>query len=159
MEEYLPILEELQNSNVTYKVIGTWALKAYYPKEMQDYSILDCDLVLFPSLENIYEAIKILTENNWTVTVWEQPIPLNAPHKFFEGKFYMRGKQKSLILDLIYECIIPWEDLYISENWISGIPLASISNILPLKKLKASEQNTLDDFRKLIKKIPQSFGF
>jgi len=155
MEEYLPVLQALQKADITYRVIGTWALKACFPIEMKHYQIHDCDLILLPSLENICRSIKILKQNNWVVTVWEQPVPADADATFFKGKFYIRGRQKSLVLDLIYECVIPWEDLVDIETLFLGIPLASVAHILALKRLKATEQKTLDAFQYLLNILGQ----
>ncbi|TAE11848.1 MAG: hypothetical protein EAZ95_13125 [Bacteroidetes bacterium] len=148
MTTYLPILQALQTSGVAYRVIGTWALKAYFPVPLQDYVLQDCDIAIAPDLANIRKAIEVLEQNAWRVTVWDEPVPTDVFDAFWVGKYYLRGRQASLVLDLAYECALAWDALATSPTWFEGVPLASIPNILALKRAKAIDKGNLEAFEK-----------
>ncbi|HEX2900399.1 MAG TPA: hypothetical protein VHS96_11830, partial [Bacteroidia bacterium] len=93
MESYLPILHSLSALGVRFAVIGTWALRAYFPTEMKDYQLHDCDLVLDPAGENILEAIRILDEKGWNVTSWDEPVHADVEGSLLSGRFYLRARK------------------------------------------------------------------
>jgi hypothetical protein len=150
MKAYLPILQAMHTSGVAYRAIGTWALKAYFPTELQDYVLQDCDIAISPTIENIRKAIEVLEQNAWDVTVWDAPVPVGAGEAFFQGKYYIRGRQASLVLDLAHECVVDWAEVVTSPTLYEGVPLASILHILTMKRAKATEKGTLDAFQKLL---------
>ena len=136
MEEYLPILRSLHALGVKLAVIGTWALKAYFPEKMRDYVLQDCDLVLATEEANIRLAIAILNQKSWTTTVWEEHVDAGTPSPEFVGKYYVRAKQANLVLDLTYECKLDWQQMEAGIQWKLGLPLASLDNIVQLKRAK-----------------------
>lgn len=156
MEDYLSILQVLQREGVQYCVIGTWALKVYFPQEMKDYVLRDCDIVLSSSINNLHKAISVLKQENWQVTLWNEPIPLEANDTFFLGKYYIRAKKEDFVLDLTYEPKISWKELATSISYVLDIPLASIEHILILKRKKAIDAGTLDAFQNFLKRLPSS---
>ena len=142
MEAYLPILQSLSAAGIAYCTIGTWALRAYFPLEMQDYVLQDCDVLLEPGWENVRHAISVLQEKGWQVTVWEQDLDANVTAAFLQGKFYLRARLAALTLDLTYECAsIQWQAIEAEMAMWQRLPLASIRHIAVLKRLKSTPKD------------------
>lgn len=108
---------------------------------MKDYQLHDCDLVLDPAGENILEAIRILDEKGWNVTSWDEPVHADVEGSLLSGRFYLRARKADRVLDLTYECAIPWEEMKSGIVLDGGLPLASVAQIVTLKRLKAGEKN------------------
>lgn len=143
MKEYISILQQLYRADVMYVAMGTWALKYYFTTQMKDYVLQDCDIVLAPTLNNLHKAIQVLQAENWETTVWNENIPLNAPQDFFQGKYYIRAKKGSLILDMTYEYAIDWETLWACAIETKQISIASVLHILMLKYEKIKEKEDI----------------
>lgn len=137
MEAYLPVLRLLVEADVRLALIGTWALKAYFPDEMRDYVLRDCDAVLEPSLENVRRAIGTLLQAGWPPMLWGEPVDAQVGAERLQGKFYLRAERDELCLDLTYECPIGWGELVAGCEWRNGVPLAAANHIWHLKALKA----------------------
>jgi hypothetical protein len=153
MESYLPILQNLTQHKVQYVVIGTWALKALFPKTMQHYEIHDCDIVLLPTHKNIRKAIEVITQARWQASVWNVLISSEVEAHFLVGKFYVRAQNENLVLDMTYECALNWDILTKDIILYHHIPLASIENILILKRLKAQENDTLPALEEFVSNL------
>ena len=153
MELYLPVLQKLTQSGVEYAAIGTWALKVYFPAQMRDYVLHDCDLVLAPSLENVQLASETLKEDGWEVKVWEEALPEDLTESFLKGKYYLRARKLDLALDLTYECRIPWEEMVQTSDPRMGVRLAAVAHILALKYQKMLEQGNEDAFKRFEKML------
>jgi hypothetical protein len=136
MENYLPILRSLHHHGVNFAAIGTWALKGYFPEKLQHYVLQDCDIVLAPEEKNIRLAISVLNANAWATTVWDQSMDAGTPSPEFVGKYYVRAKQKDLVLDLTYECLLDWQEIQASRQLRMGLPFASLAHIALLKRTK-----------------------
>jgi hypothetical protein len=144
MEDYLPILRSLADAGVEFAAIGTWALKVYFPEKMKDYVLHDCDVVLAPDLGNVRLAIDLLIENGWETSIWGECVDANVSPSMLSGKYYVRAIAGDLRLDLTYECAISWIKMQSSIVHHLGTPLASISNIMQLRKLKFEAQGGTD---------------
>jgi hypothetical protein len=138
MEDYLPILRSLRLAGVNYAVIGTWALKAYFPAKMADYELHDCDVVLAPDEPNVRLAIAVLTAQLWEVRIWEELVDAGTPSPDLVGKYYMRARQGNLVLDLTYECIIEWPQMAAQRANIADVWLAAVGDIAELKRSKGT---------------------
>ena len=136
MEDYLPILRSLHHQGVNFAAIGTWALKGYFPEKLQHYVLQDCDIVLAPEEGNIRVAISVLNVNGWATTVWDESVDAGTPSLEFVGKYYVRAKQKDLVLDLTYECLLDWQEIQASRQMLMGLPFASLAHIALLKRTK-----------------------
>jgi hypothetical protein len=142
MEDYLPILQALGAASVQYCVIGTWALKAYFPSEMHDFVLRDCDLVLAPGLDNVRLAIATLQAAAWQSAVWGHAIDANVSADALRDKYYVRGKKGNLVLDMTYECAaIAWPTFQAEVLVWQQIPLASVEHIATLKRLKSTPRD------------------
>lgn len=142
MEDYVSILKAFVNADIEFAVIGTWALKCYFPKEMENYPILDCDLVLNPDIQNIQKAFEELKKNGFRPSVWGKVFEKMPSQENLAGKFYMRAEKNRLRLDLTYECEwIEWEKMKSETVWVNEIPLASISHIKMLKEIKGQAKD------------------
>lgn len=141
MEDYLPILRALHLANVSYAVIGTWALKAYFPDAMREYALHDCDLVLAPEQGNIGLAIAVLNAQGWEARVWGELIDQQVSSVEFEGKYYVRAQQGDLVLDLTYECMIDWDEMEANRGIWNGLWLASVTDLATLKRIKGTARD------------------
>jgi hypothetical protein len=149
MESYFEILQQFSAARVEYCVIGTWALKAYFPKEMREYELHDCDLAIHPTVSNIQNAADILRLNGWELRIWGAEIPELISAELLTGKYYVRAQKAELTLDLSYalehpnwaqmsEGVVPWE----------GFSLAALRHIVMLKLQKGKAED-LDLLRQL----------
>ena len=148
MEEYLPILRSLHLAGENYAVIGTWALKVYFPELMREYALHDCDVVLAPDEANVRRAIAALNAQGWETSVWDECVDAGSPSTDFVGKYYVRAKQGELVLDLTYECMIDWAQMGPARVLTDRLWLASVTDIATLKRLKGTTHD-LDLLRKL----------
>ncbi|MFN8395589.1 MAG: hypothetical protein U0176_13195 [Bacteroidia bacterium] len=145
MEAYISILEALVGEGVEFAVIGTWALKVHFPEAMRDYPVHDCDLVIRPEEENVRVAVRALRSQGWKVTVWERELGPEFVIADLGGKFYLRSRKEELTVDLTFECPIPWYEMAAGIEWWNGLPLASVGDILDLKRRKAREAGTVEE--------------
>lgn len=150
MEAYLPILRSLKEGGVEYAVIGTWALKAYFPEQMQAYAVHDCDVVLQPDWGNVRLAVRILIHMGWEVSVWGQSVDAQFSVGDVAGKFYLRAGKDALSLDAIYECPLAWDRMAAARMSLLGMPLAAMEHIAELKWMKAREHGNLVEVTKLM---------
>ncbi len=141
MEDYLPILRSLHRSGVNYAVIGTWALKAYFPDAMGEYALHDCDLVLAPDEANVRRAIAALNAEGWETRVWDECVDAGSSSADFIGKYYVRAKHGDLVLDLTYECMIDWAQMEATRMLFDRLWLASVTDIATLKRLKGTARD------------------
>jgi hypothetical protein len=138
MEDYLPVLRCLHLAGVNYAVIGTWALKAYFPAKMADYVLHDCDVVLAPDEANVRLAVQILNAEGWETRVWDECVDAGSSSADFVGKYYVRAKQHELVLDLTYECLIAWPHMNAHRLLVDGRWLASVGDVATLKRWKGT---------------------
>lgn len=133
-DHYAPLLQHLQRAGLPFAVIGTYALRAYYPAAMRDYTLPDCDAVLPDTALNA--AISILLRAGWQLSLWEEPVhgPVNATEA--NGKFYLRARRDGHTLDLTYECPIAWAEMGPARVVADGIPYAALAHVVALKRLK-----------------------
>lgn len=155
MEAYIPILRAFVGEDVEFAIIGTWALKVHFPEAMGDYVIHDCDLVVRPVEENVRRAVKVLLSANWKVTAWEEEVGESISMPDLVGKYYLRARTGELTLDATYECPIAWEDMEKGIEWRNGLPLASVEDILQLKRLKARDAGTVEATEEFIKRLSE----
>lgn len=133
-DPYASLLQHLQRAGLPFAVIGTYALRAYYPDALRDYALPDCDAVLPDSALN--PAIGLLLRAGWQLSLWGEPVlgPVNAAEA--NGKFYLRARQGAHTLDLTYECPIAWADMGPGRVMAGGIPYAALAHVVALKRLK-----------------------
>ena len=142
MEAYFPILNALHEAKVEFAIIGTWALKLYFPFKMADYELNDCDLVMDPSIKNIRKAIKVLKADEWQVKVWEDEVTEIVKWAELKGKYYLRATKDALRLDLTYENnLVPWPVMVGTIQWRCELPLAHLINVKFLKEMKGSPKD------------------
>jgi hypothetical protein len=138
-DPYASTLRGLHAAGLPFVVIGTYALRAYYPEALSDYALPDCDLVIAP--DHLNPAIAFLLPRGWALHLWEAPVTGPLAPEEAAGKFYLRARKGGHTLDLTYECALPWpEILALSRVWL-GIPLADLSHIQALKRLKGSPKD------------------
>lgn len=153
MEDYLPILNALAAAGVEHAMIGTAALKLHFPTKMADYALKDCDLVLAPDEKNVLLAIAVLRAEQWEVFSWEKPVFPNATMQELTGRFYLRATKGALMLDLTYECRIPWEEMVVGRLSHGGLQLASVNDILELKRQQGVEKGDLSAYQAMLDRL------
>lgn len=133
-DPYASLLQHLHAQGLPFAVIGTYALRAYYPAEMRDYALPDCDAVLPDTALN--SAISMLLHAGWQLSLWEEPVlgPVSAAEA--SGKFYLRARRDGHTLDLTYACPITWADMGPARVVADGIPYAALAHVVALKRLK-----------------------
>ncbi len=137
MNSYILILQQFNQQQIPYAVIGTWALKWMHPNIMQDYVVKDCDLLIANNITTIRQAIDILQKASWTVSVWETTINEMVDADFLKGKYYLRATKDDLILDLTYECpFIAWTTILNRQQVVRELTIANQIDILYLKRIK-----------------------
>lgn len=153
MEAYIPALQSLVGEGVEFAIIGTWALKVHFPVAMRDYVIRDCDIVLQPTEENLRRAVRVLRGDGWRVTAWEEEVWDDFSGGDLAGKYYLRARFGELTLDATFECQIPWEAMAAGIDWRDGLPLASIKDILDLKRRKAVDAGQVEETEEFIERL------
>jgi hypothetical protein len=133
-DPYDQVLRRLHHAGLPFALIGSYALSRYYPVEMAGYALPDCDAVLLP--EALPDAVALLLEMDWALSIWERPVtgPVTAIEA--AGKFYLRARQGPATLDLTYECPLPLPSLLAARRIHHGLPLADLADIVALKQLK-----------------------
>lgn len=138
-DPYAATLRALHAAGLPFVVIGTYALRAYYPAALADYALPDCDLVIAP--DHLNPAIACLLPLGWALSIWDVPVlgPLHAAEA--EGKFYLRARKGADTLDLTYECVLPWPEMQAQRQVWQGIPWADLAHIKALKRIKGRPQD------------------
>jgi hypothetical protein len=133
---YIQTLLALRNSGLEFAAIGTFALKLYFPAQLADYTLKDCDLVMPWNMEQIKLAVATLENLGWKCSVWEEDLPKELSEEWLEGKFYLRARQEAYIIDLTYEPVIAWEEMAMGITLKNHVPCASLEHVLALKRIK-----------------------
>lgn len=138
-DPYASTLKSLHAAGLPYVVIGTYALRIYFPEALRDYQVPDCDLVL--CAEDLNHAIELLLAEGWALTIWEEAVfgPVSAEDA--AGKFYLRARRADATMDLTYECVLPWPGIQARRIIWQGIPLAALVDIVALKRIKGQPKD------------------
>jgi hypothetical protein len=92
--------------------------------------------------ENLNKLAKVLEALHWRLYLWEESVSYPLPLEKLPGKYYLRAKQQEAIVDLTYECeYISWSEFEKRSSCIEGIPVASVDQILHLKKVRNREKD------------------
>lgn len=142
MQEYFDILKVFNENQIEYLIIGTYALKIYFPEKMNDYKINDCDILIENDIHEIQILIKLLIKFDWQVEVWNIAIDESVEAEFLKGKYYIRALKDDLCIDISYEYpLISWENIHGNKSELNEFPLASINDIFLLKKAKGTAKD------------------
>lgn len=149
MDKYKDTLLNFDKQGIQYIVIGTWALKRLFPKEMFNYKIKDCDIITNKSINNINTIIEILKNNKWKIYLWDKEIKEKLKHEEINNKYYIRALKDGYCIDITYECdFFSWEELYKNSFTKSEIHYASLDHILFLKR-KKGRANDLEIIKRI----------
>lgn len=142
MENYRDTLLQLSEAGARYALIGTCALKAYFPDLFQDYALQDCDVLIDPDPANIECVVGVLIEIGWQVHAWRMPVRLPLKIAEIEGKIYLRATLYEGVLDMTFECpYIPWPEVAAQTHWREGLAYATLNHVLLLKQIKGSPKD------------------
>lgn len=150
---YLEILSSLVSSKLNFVVMGTYGLRLHSEK-LRSLPIKDCDLALENTLSNINIFIEIALNLGWKVELWGQNITSHLDYSTLNGKFYLRAKKGQYLVDATYELnIISFETFLSDSEIIQGVPVASIKNIIDLKRKvgRKSDIESIIEVEKLLR--------
>ncbi|GAA4023208.1 hypothetical protein GCM10022409_03790 [Hymenobacter glaciei] len=131
---YLRTLHQLVAAGVPFGVWGTFALRQHCPT-LPRRLVADCDLLLPPDPAILNTLTNVLQAGGWRVTLWEWPVspPLLATE--LRGKYYLRARQASAVLDCTYENDrLDWPAFWANCEWQHGLPLLKPTAIMRQKR-------------------------
>ena len=130
---YLHTLHRLVAAGVPFGILGTFALRRYYPT-LPRRLVADCDLLLPPDPLALNTLTNLLQASDWRVTLWEQPVVLPLQAANLAGKYYLRARQAGAVLDCAYENdYLSWPEFQAECQWHQGLPLLAPAAILRQK--------------------------
>lgn len=139
---YESILQVISMHSIPYVVIGTWALKKYYPDQLHSYKIHDCDIHIRNSHEDVSRLIVLLKKYGWTVKLWGEEVVNTVSEKELKGKFYLRAEYEALQLDITFENdYMNWSELSTNSVMERDVTYASVETIMFLKRCKGTEKD------------------
>lgn len=142
MPPYFEILRQLQAGGIRFLIMGTWALKYAYPRKMEGYEVLDCDIVLENTMTNIRNSIRLLRRCQWEVSLWQRPVDETVQAEMLKGKYYLRAIQADLVLDLSYEYLpFTWDALWAERQERASFQLVAYQQILAMKELRGNPKD------------------
>jgi hypothetical protein len=131
---YLEVLHRLRERGVAFAVTGSLALRLYMD-ELDGEPIPDCDLFLEPAPENLQCWAATLVEEGWTLELWGERIspPLELEH--LRGKYYLRAKKGTQVIDGTYEHdTVPMARFLAEAKQVQGLPVTDLDMLLALKR-------------------------
>ena len=130
---YLRTLHQLVAAHVPFGGLGTFALRQQCPA-LPRRLVADCDLLLPPYPDALNALTARLQAAGWRVTLWEQPVELPLRATDLAGKYYLRARQASAVLDCAYENdFLSWPEFWANCRWHHGLPLLTPAAILRQK--------------------------
>lgn len=142
---YIQTLQDFSLEQVEYAVIGTFGL-LLHGFSADDYLVNDCDLILGEGEENLKRAWQIVNRVGWQTYLWEKRLHRFPPPQERKGKYYIRARKESAMMDLCFE----YEEIDV-PGWlerkkrIDQVLVADSADIIELKR-----KNDRDKDRKIL---------
>lgn len=148
---------EVIRDQVSYVVVGTYALMLYPESIVMDNNPSDLDLVVL-NKENAIKTADILIQIGYRIYSWNEKLDTDFDLQKLNGRYYIRAtkkiKGKDYKIDITYEhSVITFEHLYNNSTISDNVRVASIEHIEYLLRARNLDNDKsllfrLDEFRK-----------
>lgn len=140
-DAWLSTVQALCAAGVPLVVIGSWALQLH-GRLPAGYLVPDADLVLPAQQQALHAAARVLQTLGWQLWLWQQPLTAVPPLEQVLDAFYLRARREGQVIDLTFAGLQPdYPALAAQASLIQGIPVASLAQVLQLKRQRASERD------------------
>jgi len=131
---YLDVLHRLKAAGVAFALTGSLALRLYMDA-LAGEPVPDCDLFLDPEPDNLQRWARFLVEDGWALAVWNVPVPLPLDLEALRGRYYVRARKDTGVMDGTYEhdTLSP-RAVVAGARLLGGLPVMDLETLLALKR-------------------------
>src|SRR6218665_2902700 len=99
------------------------------------WCVADCDLFLDPEPDNLQRWARFLVEDGWALAVWNVPVPLPLDLEALRGRYYVRARKDTGVMDGTYEhdTLSP-RAVVAGARLLGGLPVMDLETLLALKR-------------------------